>query len=565
LNNTEEDRSLRKRAEQLYDGDGVDFEGRSREEIQELFHELQIHQIELELQNDELRRTQRELERSRDRYADLYDFAPVGHLTLDHRGTIQEANLTAADLLDVPRSRLLGERLSRFVARDSQDAFHLYLRGLVKGDGQHAGELRMQSGSNGSWYARVTGRAARDVEDRYRLTLSDVTAKKEAWHERQELLTELEQHKENLERLVAERTQTLRISEARFRAIFEDAAIGIAVLDLEGRIVQSNDALQQLLGYDGEALRGRRVLDVTHEDDVQAARELFAAMVEGERDDYHREKRYLRKDGEAIWVQVVTSMVLGDDGEPRFAIKMVEDVTEKREAQDALIRAEKMSVTGRLAASLAHEINNPLQTVVGCLGLAMEDLRRDERTNRYLVMAAREIDRAARIVGELRDLNRRSTAQDQEEVVVARLLKRVLDLADQQAENGHVQVRRELDDGKDLVVQGVADRLHQVFLNLTLNAIDAMPDGGELTVSLRPTTEPQGAEVRFHDEGVGISPEVQEELFQPFYTTKDDGVGLGLYISRNIVEGHGGSITVQSEPGGGTTFTVWLPHGGVAR
>jgi signal transduction histidine kinase len=224
-----------------------------------------------------------------------------------------------------------------------------------------------------------------------------------------------------------------------------------------------------------------------------------------------------------------------------------------------LVRAEKLSLTGRLAASLAHEINNPLQTVVGCLALAEEELAKEERINRYLSMASKEIDRAARIVGELRDLNRDSQPEDREPTDVCALLERVIALSAQQAENSHVRVSWNPSEGERPEISLVKDRLHQVFLNLILNAIDAMAEGGELEITCQGAEDPPGIQVRFKDTGVGVPSELLPQLFEPFYTTKSDGVGLGLFISRNIIEDHGGRIEVTSEPGEGTTFTVWLP------
>jgi PAS domain S-box-containing protein len=370
---------------------------------------------------------------------------------------------------------------------------------------------------------------------------------------------EIRKHAVNLERVVTERTTDLQTSEARFRAIFEEAAIGIVVTDLEGHATQINATMERMLGYESGELEGVPFTELTHPDDVEVDWKLFTRLVAGEIDDYQIEKRYLRKDGKVIWGRLVVSTVRGTEDKPLFAVGMVEDVSAQKEAQEALVRAEKLSLTGRLAASLAHEINNPLQTVVGCLALAEEELAKEERINRYLSMASKEIDRAARIVGELRDLNRDSQPEDREPTDVCALLERVIALSAQQAENSHVRVSWNPSEGERPEISLVKDRLHQVFLNLILNAIDAMAEGGELEITCQGAEDPPGIQVRFKDTGVGVPSELLPQLFEPFYTTKSDGVGLGLFISRNIIEDHGGRIEVTSEPGEGTTFTVWLP------
>jgi PAS domain S-box-containing protein len=317
--------------------------------------------------------------------------------------------------------------------------------------------------------------------------------------------------------------------------------------------------MERMLGYESGELEGVPFTELTHPDDVEVDWKLFTRLVAGEIDDYQIEKRYLRKDGKVIWGRLVVSTVRGTEDKPLFAVGMVEDVSAQKEAQEALVRAEKLSLTGRLAASLAHEINNPLQTVVGCLALAEEELAKEERINRYLSMASKEIDRAARIVGELRDLNRDSQPEDREPTDVCALLERVIALSAQQAENSHVRVSWNPSEGERPEISLVKDRLHQVFLNLILNAIDAMAEGGELEITCQGAEDPPGIQVRFKDTGVGVPSELLPQLFEPFYTTKSDGVGLGLFISRNIIEDHGGRIEVTSEPGEGTTFTVWLP------
>jgi PAS domain S-box-containing protein len=401
------------------------------------------------------------------------------------------------------------------------------------------------------------------LDDEQRLIARDVADQLAIGIRQAQLHEQVQRHAEQLERSVARRTAALHASEARFRAIYEEAAIGIALLDREGRVLQANPALQELLAYEEEELRAMRFTDYTHPQDVDAARERYRAFMAGEapHTDYQVQKRYVCRDGEVRWVSVVVSLVRPDADCPQFAISMIEDVTAQRQAQEALIQAEKMSVTGRLAASLAHEINNPLQTVVGCLGLAEETLAEEGRVNRYLEMASREIDRAARIVGELRDLNRQSIPEELEDIEVTELLERVLALADQQAQNRNVEVDWQPAREPLPPIRAVSDRLHQVYLNLILNALDAMQDGGRLLVRARSTEEP-GVEVSFQDTGVGIPGEELPHLFEPFYTTKTDGVGLGLFISRNIVEDHGGRIEVESAYGEGTTFIVWLPAEG---
>jgi signal transduction histidine kinase len=247
------------------------------------------------------------------------------------------------------------------------------------------------------------------------------------------------------------------------------------------------------------------------------------------------------------------------DGSPMI-LEMDIDITEQRHAQEALIQTERLTAIGRMAASLAHEINNPIQSVVGCLGLAIETLAEGEDATRFLDVAMEESERAARIVYRMRDLGR-SEDGHKEPAAVGELLEKVLILTGHQAHNQRVEVSWEGEDSLPPVPM-VRDRIQQVFLNLVLNALEAMPEGGELHVRAGRTEEPAGVGVSFADTGAGIVPEEVARLFEAFHSTKQLGLGLGLYVSRNILQEHGGWIDVQSQVGQGATFTIWLPADG---
>jgi len=378
----------------------------------------------------------------------------------------------------------------------------------------------------------------------------------------------VQQHADELEQEVLRRIAALRTSEERFRTIFEDAAIGIALTDAGGRVLEANPALRQMLRCDAEALRGRIVTTLLHHpgEDVDEA-ELFAELVAGERKAYGLQGQCVRQSGEPTWANLMVSGVRGDTGELKYVIAMVEDITERRQAQEALIQSEKLAVTGKLAASLAHEINNPLQSVIGCMGLAQESLAAGEEKDAddLLRIATEELERAAAIVAQLRDLNRPAGSGERARADVNLLLEHVLMLTREQFHRRGVEVVRDVTvDLPSLVL--APDRIQQAFLNLVLNAMEAMPDGGRLRVSTsrrQPEVahDPSGVSISFTDTGPGIAPEALPHIFDPFYTTKPEGLGLGLYITRSIVEEHGGRIEVESLFREGATFTVWLPTG----
>jgi two-component system NtrC family sensor kinase len=226
-------------------------------------------------------------------------------------------------------------------------------------------------------------------------------------------------------------------------------------------------------------------------------------------------------------------------------------------SQAQLIQAEKMAAIGRLAASIAHEINNPLQAIHNTIHLAMTDRLPPEKRGEYLGMAQKEVERLIEIVQRMLEFYRPSKGGIVQ-VDVNRLLQDALAIADKRLQHGKIQVSARFAENLPLVL-GVPDQLTQVFLNIIINAVEAMPDGGELRVGTLLTEDRRWVLVAFRDSGPGLTAEQIAHIFEPFYTTKPSGTGLGLAISYGIVERHGGTIEVSSQPGQGATFVVRLP------
>lgn len=221
-----------------------------------------------------------------------------------------------------------------------------------------------------------------------------------------------------------------------------------------------------------------------------------------------------------------------------------------------LVQSEKLAATGRLALSLAHEINNPLQAIQNCLHLVLEFPLDAERQTSYLKMAREEVERLSILVQSMLDFYR-PPRSGQPTADVRAVLERVLALSEQKLRSS--QIDTVLTGVSDtLFVQAAADQLGQVFLNLIMNAAEAMETGGTLRIDIAPQSDM--IVMRFQDTGPGIAPEVLEHIFEPFYTTKDEGTGLGLAISYTLIEQQDGSLEVESVIGQGSVFTVRLPR-----
>lgn len=239
---------------------------------------------------------------------------------------------------------------------------------------------------------------------------------------------------------------------------------------------------------------------------------------------------------------------------------------EQEQTRAQLIQVEKMGALGRLAATIAHEINNPLQAIQNYLTLVQEEMggeQRRDKLDRYLQVVGGEVGRISAIVRRMRDYYRPANERLRP-TYLSTVLDSVLALSAKELQHHHIAVER-LDSPDLPSVQANPDHLKQVFLNLVLNAVDAMPTGGKLRIRSSPAEIQRDGErqpavrIEVADTGHGISPEIQAKLFEPFVTTKEQGAGLGLSISYSIIEAHNGQISVSSEEGEGTTFSILLP------
>jgi two-component system sporulation sensor kinase A len=370
-------------------------------------------------------------------------------------------------------------------------------------------------------------------------------------------VTERRLAEELLEQRVRERTAELQASEERFRQLAENIDEVFWMFEPDGqRLLYVSPACDVIWGRPRQQLyeRPKSFLDSVHPDDRFRVLRGFS----GEPWTYDGEFRILRPDGTPRWIQLRSFPVHNKKGEVYRVAGIATDRTEQKDAEAALFQAERLSVAGRLAASVAHEINNPLQTVVGCLDLAREALDEGNDARRFLHIAEQEAQRTARIVGQLRALGQPVQDQRREATDLNRLLSDVLLLNAKYMETHGIEATWEPDDTLPKLLV-MPDPMHQVFLNLVINAIDAMPEGGQLRLRTECIKSPAGVRVVVTDTGTGISLEALPHIFEAFYSTKTRGLGMGLCLSRSIVQQHGGRIEIESQPGVGSTFTVWLP------
>jgi PAS domain S-box-containing protein len=552
--------ALRQRAEKVLQRQPEELQEMLPEDIQHLIHELRVHQIELEMQNEELRRTQEALEASRARYFDLYDLAPVGYVTLSEQGLIREANLTAVTLLGVARGALVKQPLTRFILPEDQDIYYRHRKRLFERGEPQVCELRMVRVDGSPFWVRVEATVAQDAQRGApvcRAVVSDITECKRA-------------------------EEALRESEERFRIAAESASDLIWEWDILNGKLEWFGAIDALLGYaPGEFPRTLEAWErIIHPDDHDRVMATLDQHLKT-RAPYIEEYGVRRKDGtfghwigkgEALWdergnackmIGVCTDITVRKQAEEALKEhseqleELVEERTQElREAQERLIRQEKLAVLGQLAGGVGHELRTPLGAIKNAayfLHMVLQDP--DVETREILEILDKEVGTAEKIISSLLDFARTRPPTrrkvDLNDVVQEELSRTPLPDAPR------VEVVCQLDEDLPFILAD-PDQLSQVFGNIIHNGIQAMTDGGRLVV--RSAVEsPEWVTVSVADTGAGISEENLKKIFEPLFTTKAKGIGLGLALVKTLVEGHGGTVGVESQVGEGSTFTVRLP------
>ncbi len=579
--------SLRQRAEEGVKDKGCSAH-LSEADVRVLCHELEVHQVELEMQNEELRRVQAELAASESKYRDLYEFAPIGYLTLEGSGKILEANLAAAGLLRTERASLANSRFQAYLAWGSVSEFEAFSHSVMGSDVKQTAELQLRRAvSDEHAWVLVEGKAIRDgISYGFRMAVSDITERKMA----EEALCK---SKDELELRVQERTSelqkayySLEESEHHERERAEELAtlldmIPIPVFivhDPEGTHITGNRAADDLLRSPNGAevsLSAPGETRPRHFRAVKDGRELSNDELPAQRaargfqvKDF--EFSLVFNDGTVRHVVGYGTPLRDDEGRLRGAVHVLVDISERKRAEEELIRAKGAAeaaakIKAAFMANMSHELRTPMNYIMGMTSLLLEEpltpeLREYVETIRkggdemmVLINDILDFSRAEKeiVVLEYQTLSLLSLVEESMEMVASRASKKGLNLS--------FNVKNDTPDS----ILGDHGRLRQVIISLLSNAIKFTDEGEiSLSISSRPLQETGKHLILFavKDTGIGIPPEKMAELFQPFaqvetdISLKRDGIGLGLAINKKLVELMGGEIWAKSEVGIGSTF-----------
>ncbi len=522
--------------------------------------DLKTEVFERKLAQERLRHEEQELKRSEVHKAAILDSSPDCVVAMDHEGRITEFNPAAERTFAYRRSDVLGKPLADVIIPASLRERHRmgFARYLATGASRILGrriEMTAFCADGREIPVELTiTRIPQDGPPAFTGHLRDITDRKRS----EDALREAH-------------AQVLR-SEERWRSVFENSAVGVALTHLNGRFIVTNPVFQKMLGYSEEELQGLTSLDITHEQDRDPNGRLIAELLAGERQQFQIEKQYRRKDGEAVWVRNNVSIVPGTERVPRFLMALSEDITQSKLADAALARARseltkvtRITSLGVLTAAMAHEVNQPLSGIITnastCLRMLSAEPPNIDGALETVRRTIRDGNRASDVITRLRTLYSRKEGTF-ETMDLNEATREVAALSLSDLQRSGVILRYELAD--DLPpVAGDRIQLQQVILNLLRNAVDAMS-----TIEDRPrelfirTEQDEESQIRLSvkDSGVGLTPQAAEKIFEAFYTTKNDGMGIGLSISRSIIETHQGRIWATPNDGPGSTFSFAIPR-----
>jgi PAS domain S-box-containing protein len=363
----------------------------------------------------------------------------------------------------------------------------------------------------------------------------------------------------------------LRESEERFRRVFEEGPLGLALVATDFHFFKVNSALCQMLGYPEAELIRKTFAEITHQDDVRADVELAGQLFRREVPFYRMQKRYLKKCGEIIWINLTASAVFDHAGQPLYGIAMVEDITEIKRSQEEAFARQKLESVGTLAGGIAHDFNNLLGAVHAQAELALSELDDGSSCQAGLETIRDVAMRGSEIVRQLMIYAGKETAEA-ELVDLSKTVGEMLSLL-RVSVTKRAAIQAQL--APDLpAIRASAAQIRQVVMNLVTNASDAIEDREGVirvrtvhvsaavesaAISPGALTDRDYVQLEISDSGCGMSPQVQAKVFDPFFTTKSAGRGLGLAVVQGIVRSLGGAIRLASEPDNGTTFQISLP------
>ena len=515
--------------------------GGSEEDPSRLLHELRVHQVELEMQNEELMRSRDAAKALLKRYLDLYEFAPVGYFTLDAGGVIRQANLAGSSLLGVPREKLDGRRLALFLAQESRQAFADLLARVMSGDHSVTCDASLPRAGGGTAHVQLGGEAFEGVPE-CRIAMVDVTGRRET-------------------------EEALRRSEERFRTIFTQAPLGVALIDSDtGRICEVNPRFAEIAGRTREEMAAVDWMAVTHPEDVQKDQDQMDLMNAGRIPGFNMDRRYRRPDGSYVWIDMTIAPITVE-GDRRQHLCMIKDISERKRMERRVERrtaslAEANRELEAFSYSVSHELRTPLRAIDGFsarISRGYEGLLDDEG-QRLFGQVRWNAQRMGQLIDDLLAFSQAGRGDLHLATVdMTRIAKTAFaEVVPDPASLGRIS----LSVGDLPEARGDALLLRRVWANLLSNAVkfSAARERPEIRVEGKAVE----GEVVYSvgDNGVGFDMKYVDRLFGVFQRLHGqhefEGTGVGLALVRRIVSRHGGRVWAEGKVNEGATFFFTL-------
>ena len=521
----------------------IDIHSMTEDDILALINELEVQQSELEAQNEDLMQAKSETDNLLNKYQELYDFAPVGYVTLDEQGNIIDANLTLTGLLGIERIKLINTHFDHFIPSDTRPAFYNFFKNVIKTDMCQKCQMRLIKKDDIVFYALLEGIAVMDKKypevKHIMLSITDITDCKSI--------------EENL------------LKEKDFSNILIESLPGIFCLfDFNGKMLRWNKYGENVIGYTADEISVSNPLDFIVEQD----RGLVNKTIKDTFDKGYSsvESTLVTKRGEKIPFYFTGIRVMIDDVPCILSIAI--DISERKKIEYELEKLRRLESIGILASGVAHDFNNLLTGILGNISLVKQYLDSEDMIFKRLSTAERSCLEAREITSRLITFSKGGEPVKK----VTRVQQLLKEAHCPLIKDTNITFEYNLPDNL-YPVEIDEGQIRNVIINILTNAAEAMPEGGKIDISAAnleitekdnlPIKEGSYVKVSIRDRGRGIQVEEISRIFDPYFSTKERGVkkgmGLGLTICHSIIRKHEGFITVESMPGAGTTFHLYLP------
>ncbi len=538
----EKSESIRKQAEKT-------LQELPTENIQSHVHEMQTHQIELEMQNEELRRIQSELEEAHNKYADLYDFAPIGYFTFDKNGLIIDINLTGANMLGIEKYFLIRTPFFRYVALGSRDIFHQHFNRVFRTNTKQTCEIKLMNKNGSLFDAQLESLSVQNSvssSNQCRTAIIDITE-----HRRAE--------------------QEIRQAHAYAESIVETLRESLVVMDAQQKVKTVNLTFYKTFKVTPEETINKFIFDIGNRQwNIPKLRKLLEEIIPKNTyfNDFEVDHEFPTIGRRTMLLNA--RQIHQIDTNKQLILLAIEDITDEKKLESQLLRSQRMESIGTLTGGIAHDLNNLMTPMM----LSVEMLKqkfKDEQSQKLLTILEKNSQRGADLIKQVMSFAR--GVEGERNPLQAKHIISEIEKVLKETFPRNIEIRTDMQE--DLwTTAGDTTQLHQVLMNLCVNARDAMKDGGILNISAENIFVDENyarmyaeakvgsyVAIAVSDTGTGIPPKILDRIFEPFFTTKEfgKGTGLGLSTALAIVKSHGGFINVYSEVGNGTKFKVYLP------